>query len=78
MRCNDVLSVLKPQVDICLPRLLRMIAARLAARRSASARELKNDEDFRIDGRIQVFFLKRSSNDFTTTTVVSFILISVS
>ena len=39
MRCNDVISVLKPQVEICLPRLLRMIAGRLAARSSASARE---------------------------------------
>ena len=39
MRCNDVLSVLKPQLDICLHRLSRMIAARLAARRSGSARE---------------------------------------
>ena len=35
----DVLSVLKPQVDICLHRLSCMIAARLAARRSASVRE---------------------------------------
>ena len=35
----DVRSVLKPQVDICLHRLSRMIAARLAARRSGSARE---------------------------------------
>ena len=35
----DVLSVLKPQVDICLHRRLRMIAAILAARRSGSARE---------------------------------------
>ena len=39
MRCNDVLSVLKPQVDIPLLKLSRMIAARLAARRSGSARE---------------------------------------
>ena len=35
----DVLSVLKPQVDICLHMRLRMIAAILAARRSGSARE---------------------------------------
>ena len=35
----DMLSVLKPQVDICLHRLSCMIAARLAARRSASVRE---------------------------------------
>ena len=35
----DVLSVLKPQVDICLHRLSCMIAAHLAARRSASVRE---------------------------------------
>ena len=35
----DVLSVLNPQVDICLHRLSRMIAARIAARRSGSARE---------------------------------------
>ena len=34
----DVLSVLKPQVDICLHRLSCMIAGRLAARRSASVR----------------------------------------
>ena len=39
MRCNDMLSVLNPQVDICLHMRLRMIAAILAARRSASARE---------------------------------------
>ena len=35
----DMLSVLKPQVDICLHRLSHMIAVRLAARRSGSARE---------------------------------------
>ena len=35
----DVLSVLKPQVNIRLNRLSSMIAARLAARRSGSARE---------------------------------------
>ena len=29
--------------------------------------KLKNDEDFGIDGRIQVILLKRNSNDFTTT-----------
>ena len=33
--------------------------------------KLENDEDFGIDGRKQVILLKRSSNDFTTTTVVS-------
>ena len=27
--------------------------------------KLKNDEDFGIDGRIQVILLKRNSNDFT-------------
>ena len=67
MLCNDVLSVLKPQVDIWLTRLWRMIAARLAARRSGSARETENDEDFVIDGRIQVILLKRNSNYFVTT-----------
>ena len=72
MLCNDVLSVLKPQVDIWLTRLWRMIAARLAARRSGSGRETENDEDFVIDGRIQVILLKRNSNYFTTTTVVPF------
>ena len=35
----DMLSVLNPQVDICLHMRLRMIAAILAARRSGSARE---------------------------------------
>ena len=67
MLCNDVLSVLKPQVDIWLTRLWRMIAARLAARRSGSARETENDVDFVIDGRIQVILLKRNSNYFVTT-----------
>ena len=62
-----MLSVLKPQVDIWLNRLWRMIAARLAARRSGSARETENDVDFVIDGRIQVILLKRNSNDSTTT-----------
>ena len=35
----DVQSVLNTQLDISLHRLSRMIAARLAARRSGSARE---------------------------------------